>query len=170
MSPVSTDTSSDNTKSLYNFKKLNNEGHNYSTWAIHCRMVLVGLGIWDVVNPASPSSVCPTPIPIPSSPSSSAKPQSSNPTPDPIAEWDRKNDHTLSQIFLSVDNTPLWIVNGKSTAREAWQALTNRYYGIGALDASILSSHLHRFLLDDTVTAGNELCHMSRLSRLCDGF
>jgi len=31
---MSTDTSSDNTKSLYNFKKLDNEGHNYSTWAM----------------------------------------------------------------------------------------------------------------------------------------
>src|SRR5258708_5325829 len=147
MSTMTTDTSSDNTKSLYNFKKLNNEGHNYSTWAIHCQMVLVGLGIWDVVNPASPSSVRPTPIPIPSSPSSSAKPQSSDPTPNPIAKWDRKNDHALSQIFLSVNDTPLQTINGKSTVREAWQALTDCYYGIGALDASILSSRLHRFLL-----------------------
>src|SRR5258708_1136038 len=130
MSTMSTNTSSDNTKSLYNFKKLDNEGHNYSTWAICCQMVLVSLSIWDVVNPASPSSVRPTPIPIPSSPSSSAKPQSSNPTPNPIAEWDRKNDCTLSQIFLSVDDTLLQTINGKSTAREAWQALTDRYYGI----------------------------------------
>src|SRR6266436_6898640 len=149
MSTMSTNTSSDNTKSLYNFKKLDNEGHNYSTWAIHHQMVLVGLSIWDVVNPASPSSVHPTPIPIPSSPSSSAKPQSSDPTPDPIAEWDRKNDHALSQIFLSVDDTPLWTINGKSTVREVWQALADHYCGIGALDATILSGHLHRVLLDD---------------------
>ena len=110
-------------------------------------MVLISLDLWSVTNPGADTSICPTPIPSPPSPSSKLM---SDTTLDPVAEWDRKNDHALSQIFLSIDDTLLWTINGKSTAREVWQALADHYCGIGALDATILSGHLHRFLLDDT--------------------
>src|SRR5258708_31529952 len=140
-------TSDNNSKNLYTFKRLDNEGCNYTTWAICCRMVLISLDLWSVTNPGADTSICPTPIPSPPSPSSKLM---SDTTLDPVAEWDRKNDHALSQIFLSIDDTLLWTINGKSTVREVWQALADHYCGIGALDATILSGHLHRFLLDDT--------------------
>src|SRR5258708_3815846 len=170
MSPVSTEVTSDNnSKNLYTFKRLNNEGHNYTTWAIHCCMVLIVLDPWSGTNPGANMSICPTPIPSPPSPS--CKPKSET-TSDPVAEWDRKNDHALTQIFLSVDNTLLWIVNGHSTVREAWQALADCYCGIGALDTTILSGSLHRFLLDDTKPLEpqiNEMCEMySQLVTLGD--
>src|SRR5258708_34808035 len=44
---MSTKTTSDK----YHIKKLDNEGHNYLTWAIHCQMVLEDLNIWSVINP-----------------------------------------------------------------------------------------------------------------------
>ena len=140
-------TSDNNSKNLYTFKRLDNEGCNYTTWAICCHMVLVSLDLWSVTNPGADTSIHPTPIP--SSPSPSSKPKSET-TSDPVAEWDRKNDHALTQIFLSIDDTPLQIINGNSTVREAWQALADHYCGVGALDATILSGCLHRFLLDDT--------------------
>src|SRR5258707_9132062 len=162
-------TSDNNSKNLYACKRLDNEGCNYTTWAIHCHMVLVSLDLWSVTNPGADMSIRPTPIP--SSPSPSSKPKSETPS-DPVAEWDRKNDCALTQIFLSVDDTPLQIINGHSTAREAWQALANHYCGVGALDATILYGSLHKFLLDDTKRLEpqiNEMCKMhSQLVTLGD--
>jgi len=76
MSPaMSSDTTTDNVKSLHNIKKLENDGRNYPTWAIRCRMVLIGLDLWDVVNPAAQTSTRPTPTP------SSGKAAASTSTP-----------------------------------------------------------------------------------------
>src|SRR5258708_8151551 len=162
-------TSDNNSKNLYTFKRLDNEGCNYTTWAICCHMVLVSLDLWSVTNPGADTSICPTPIPSSPSPSSKLK---SETTSDPVAEWDRKNDHALTQIFLSVDNTLLCIVNGHSTVRESCQSLADCYCAIVALDTTILSGSLHRFLLDDTKPLEpqiNEMCEMySQLVTLGD--
>ena len=150
---MSTDTNTDNIKSLNNIKKLENDGHNYSTWAICCRMVLIGLDLWDVINPAAQMSTCPTP---PTAPATSGKapstsvPSAPTTSPDPITEWDWKNSKALVQISLIVEDTPLHIVNGKDTTKEVWQDLADYYYGAGAQDASILTSQLHQFQLDDS--------------------
>src|SRR5260370_37513707 len=80
---------------------------------------------------------------------------SSTPTsiPTPVldaTEWDRRNMKALSLISTSIDDTPFHLISMKSTARDVWTTLLNRYNGLGALDASILSTHLHRFQLDDS--------------------
>src|SRR5260370_3943164 len=45
---------------------------------------------------------------------------------------------------------PLHLLSIKTTVRNAWQALSDHYNGVGALDASILSAHLHQFQLDNS--------------------
>src|ERR1700677_3569154 len=110
-------------KSLFHIRKLDNEGHNYDTWSIRCKSVLISFDLWEVVNP------------------------STQPTwPDPKADtdataaWDKKNSKALSHIHLSIEDTPLHLVKSKSTASEAWKALAIRYISVGAQDASILTS------------------------------
>src|SRR5260370_29079040 len=56
----------------------------------------------------------------------------------------------LSLISTSIDDTSLHLIRVKSTTRDAWTTLSNQYNGLGALDASILSTHLHQFQLDDS--------------------
>src|SRR5258708_17045148 len=90
------------------FKKLDNDGRNYSIWAPRCCMVLQGLELWAVVNPTAPTSVRPTthPAPVPT-PGPAPVPASATPgTPTPgtgsaptsiptpvldAPEWDRMN-------------------------------------------------------------------------------
>src|SRR5260370_23071874 len=144
------------------FKKLDNDGRNYSLWAIRCRMVLQGLNMWDIVDPTAHTSVClgtqPAPTPIPSclltTGSRTAPVPASIPmptvTPDIVAEWNRKNAKALSQLSTCIDDMPLHLISMKTTTRDAWQALSDHYNGVGALDASILSARLHRFQLDNS--------------------
>ena len=122
---------STNEKGIYNIKKLDNDGRNYSTWSIRCKMVLLVLNVWDVVDPSPNSSTRPT-----SSPGKSGD-------SDPVAEWDKKNGKALSVITLSVDDTPIHLVKTKEFARDAWKALSDGYNGIGAQDPSIIMSQLH---------------------------
>ncbi len=109
--------STESTSNKYHIKKLDNNGLNYSTWAIHCQMVLKSLDLWDVVDPNVPTS---TP---PSLPSSSGKPPSSDPSIPANVKWNKKNKKVLTVIGLSVEDTPIHIVKGKRSARDAWKAL-----------------------------------------------
>src|SRR6266446_3120464 len=118
-------------KGIYNIKKLDNDGHNYSTWSICCKMVLLVLNIWDVVDPSPNSSTHPT-----SSPGKSSD-------PDPIAEWDKKNGKALSVITLLVDDTLIHLVKTKEFTCDAWKALSDSYNGISAQDTLIIMSRLH---------------------------
>ena len=120
------------------FKKLDNNGRNYSIWAPRCCMVLQGLELWAIVNPTAPTSVQPTihPAPIPAPILASATPgmltpgTGSTPTsiPAPVldaTEWDRRNMKALSLISTSIDDTPFHLISMKSTARDAWTTLLN---------------------------------------------
>ncbi len=109
--------STESTSNKYHIKKLDNDGLNYLTWAIHCQMVLESLDLWDIVDPDVPTS---TP---PSLPSSSGKPPSSDPSIPANVEWNKKNKKALTIIGLSVEDMPIHIVKGKHSARDAWKAL-----------------------------------------------
>src|SRR5260370_34949878 len=56
----------------------------------------------------------------------------------------------LSLISTSIDDTSLHLIRVKSTTRDAWTTLLNRYNGLRTLDPSNLSTHLHQFQLDDS--------------------
>src|SRR5260370_31830973 len=131
-------------------------------------MVLEALDLWDVVDPNPP---IPTP-PAPPASSSPGKAPSTLP-PDPVtAEWAKKNKKALSLIGLLVEDTPIKIVKGKLTAKDAWKALAEQYNGVGALDALILMSCLHKFQLDDSKSLEsqiNQMCNMhTQLATLGD--
>jgi len=85
---MSSESTTDISKSLHNIKKLENDGRNYSTWAIRCRMVLIGLDLWDVVNLAAQTSTRPTPSTQPTSsgkaPAPTTSAPASVPAPDPV--------------------------------------------------------------------------------------
>ena len=61
---MSTESTSDNSKSIHSIEKLNNDGCNYSSWAMCCCIILIGLDLWDVVNLAV-TSTQPTPLNTP---------------------------------------------------------------------------------------------------------
>src|SRR5260370_38472985 len=98
------------------FKKLNNNGHNYSLWAIRCCMVLQGLDLWDIIDPTAHTSVHlgtqppPTPIPscLPTTGTSTTPIPAPIPmptvTPNVVAEWNRKNAKALSQLSTYIDD------------------------------------------------------------------
>src|SRR5260370_38745134 len=58
---------------------------------------------------------------------------------------------------------PIHIVKGKRSARDAWKALAERYTGVGALDALMLMSHLHRFQLDNSKSLEIQLNQMHEM-------
>src|SRR5258708_38423046 len=109
--------STESTSNKYHIKKLDNNGLNFLTWAVHCQMVLESLNLWDIVDPDVPTS---TP---PSLPSSSGKPPSSNPSIPADVEWNKKNKKAVTVIGLLVEDTLIHIVKGKCSARDAWKAL-----------------------------------------------
>jgi hypothetical protein len=158
-------TSYDTTsKGLYSIEKLKNDGCNYCMWAIHCCMVLMDRGLWEVVNPKSKTSDRP-PTPRPTSPStasSSGKQAAASPDPA-IVEWDRKNDAALTQIGLTIEDTPLSIIEGKELAKAAWLELVKRYNGVGALDAARVMTQLHHYKLDDSKPLEPQLIQMREL-------
>src|SRR5260370_41874903 len=122
---MSTESSSDN-KSIHTIEGLENDGRNYSMWAMCCCMILIGLDIWDVVNPTAQTSTHPTPLPTPTATATSAQATTPAPTqvptsasvPDPVAKWDCENSKALPQISLSVDATPLYIIYDIETAQD----------------------------------------------------
>src|SRR5258708_7555596 len=139
---MSTETTSDK----YHIKKLDNEGHNYSVWVIRCQTVLKALDIWSVVDPELT-----LPIPtIPPSSSTSGKSPTAEPSDPADAEWHKKNKKACTVILLSIEDTPIQIVKEKCLAKDIWKKLTECSTGIGAHNASILMSYLHRFQLDDS--------------------
>src|SRR5260370_29923871 len=159
--------STENDPKTIAFKKLDNNGRNFPIWAPRCHMVLQGLELWIVVDPTASTSVRPTtppaPSPVPtlvptpatSTSSKLASASGSVPSPTPASrldhtEWDRKNVRALSLLSTSIDDTPFHLISTKTTARDAWKVLSDRYNGLGALDASILSTRLHRFQLDNS--------------------
>ncbi len=125
-------------------------------------MVLQGLNLWDIIDPTAHTSVRlgtqPAPTPIPSHLLTTGTRTAPIPAPIPmptvtpnvIAEWNRKNVKALSQLSTCIDDTPLHLISVKTTTRDAWQALSDHYNGVGALDASILSARLHQFQPDDS--------------------
>src|SRR5260370_41978443 len=97
--------STENNPKTNAFKKLDNDGQNYSIWAPRCRMVLQGLELWAVVNPTVPTSVRltthPTPVPASATPGMLTPGTGSAPTsiPAPMldaAECDRRHMKALS--------------------------------------------------------------------------
>ncbi len=109
------------------FKKLYNNGCNYSMWAVRCQLVLQCLELWDIINPTALSSTCPAPAaPAPMAASSAPAPVSI-PASAPEINWDRKNMKALSQLLTCIDNTLLHLISMKTTTRDAWQALANHY-------------------------------------------
>jgi hypothetical protein len=107
-------TSNNSSKSIYNIEKLKNDGHNYRTWSIRCHMILVDRGLWEVVDPKSKTSDRPSPSTSSSSPSASSSGKAAATTPDPkVDEWDKKNGHALTQIALTIEDTPLSMIEGK---------------------------------------------------------
>ena len=131
--------STETTSNKYHIKRLDNEGHNYSTWSVHCQTVHEDLNIWCVIGLELTS-----PIPsIPPPSSTSGKSPSAEPSDPADAEWQKKNKKAQTVILLLVEDTPIQIIKEKHLAKDIWKKLTECYTGVGAHDASILMSHLH---------------------------
>ena len=56
----------------------------------------------------------------------------------------------LLQIKCYINDTAILSLKNKTHVQEAWKALLECYNGIGAQDASLISSKLHCFLMDDS--------------------
>ena len=95
-------------------------------------LILQASNVWDVVDPSPTGTMMPT-------------------TPgQPLDDWSKKDKKALIQIKCSISNTAILLLKDKIHARDAWLALSERYNGVGAQDAAIISSKLHCFIMDDS--------------------
>ena len=67
-----------------------------------------------------------------------------------LDDWVQRDKKALTQIKCYVSDTALLSLCNKVTARNAWKALSDCYNGVGAQDASIITSKLHHFKMDDS--------------------
>ena len=125
-----TSISTDGTR--YPIKLLDDGGKNFQTWAMRMELILQAGDIWDVVDPTSSAT------PMPSMPGQL------------LDDWNKKDKKALIQIKCSISNTAILSLKDKIHTRDAWTALSECYNGIGTQDAAIISSKLHRFIMDDS--------------------
>jgi len=66
--------------------------------------------------------------------------------------WDVVDPTSSGTPMPSTPGQPLddWNKKDKKVARNAWTTLSECYNGVGAQDAAIISSKLHRFVMDDS--------------------
>ncbi len=94
-------------------------------------LILQGGDVWEVVDPSSEG------VPKLNTPGQT------------LNDWTWKDKKALTQIKCYVSNTALLSLRDKLTSRDAWKALSDCYNGVGAQDASIITSKLHHFKMDD---------------------
>src|SRR5260221_7413874 len=129
--PMSEYTSISTNGNRYPIKPLDDSGKNYQTWLMRMELILQGGDVWDVIDPSTEGVLKPT-------------------TPgQQLDDWVQKDKKALTQIKCYVSDTALLSLRTKVTARDAWKALSDRYNGVGAQDASIITSKLHHFKMDD---------------------
>jgi hypothetical protein len=89
-------------------------------------------------------------------------------------DWDKKNDAALTQIGLTLDDTPLSLIDKHDCAKIMWVDLARRYNGSSALDAARIMTQLHHYQLDDSKPLEPQLIQMrdlwDRLASLGDTY
>src|SRR5258708_10586361 len=129
----------------YLIKPLDNSGKNYQTWLMRMELILQGRDVWDVIDPSTEG------VPRPTTPGQQ------------LDDWVQKDKKALTQIKCYVSDTALLSLRTKVTARDAWKALSDRYNGVGAQDASIITSKLHHFKMDDSKLLQQQINMMHEL-------
>ena len=125
-------TSISTNSTRYPIKLLEDGGKNFQTWAMQMELILQVGDAWDVVDP-SPSGT-----PMPTTPGQQ------------LDDWSKKDKKALIQIKCLISDTAILSLKDKTHTREAWIALSECYNGVGAQDAAIISSKLHRFIMDNS--------------------
>ena len=116
----------------YLIKLLEDGGKNFQTWVMQMELILQTSNVWDVVDP-SPSGT-----PMLTTPGQQ------------LDNWSKNDKKVLIQIKCLISNTAILSLKGKTHAWEAWITLSECYNGIRAQDATIISSKLHQFMMDDS--------------------
>lgn len=80
-------------------QKLNNQ--NYFTWKYKLELLLINEDLWEVITDEPPT------------------------TPTRLREWRKRDNKARSTIGLTVEDSQLVHIRGKSTALETWNALKN---------------------------------------------
>src|SRR5258708_16156426 len=94
-------------------------------------LILQGGDVWDVVDPSTEG------VPRPTTPGQQ------------LDDWVWRDKKALTQIKCYISDATLLSLCNKVTACNAWKALSDRYNGVGAQDASIITSKLHHFNMID---------------------
>ncbi len=95
-------------------------------------LILQGGDVWDVVDPSTEG------VPRPTTPGQQ------------LDDWVWRDKKALTQIKCYISDATLLSLCNKVTTHDAWKALSDRYNGVGAQDASIITSKLHHFKMDDS--------------------
>ena len=88
-------------------------------------LILQASDAWDVVDPSPLGTPMPTTL------------------GQQLNDWSKKDKKALIQIKCLISDTAILSLKDKTHAQEAWIALLEHYNGIGAQDATIISSKLH---------------------------
>ena len=104
---------------LLDVEKLENDGKNYSSWVFRIQLVLKLRELWGQI-------------------------EGSNSTPpNPVTdEWFAKDQKAYTQIALTLSDDPLNTIYDTTTAKDAWNALADRYRGKGIQSAGYLLTKL----------------------------
>jgi len=129
----------------YPIKPLDDSGKNYQTWLMRMELILQGRDVWDVIDPSTEG------VPRPTTPGQQ------------LDDWVQRDKKALTQIKCYVSNTALLSLCNKVTTHDAWKALSDHYDGVRAQDASIITSKLHHFKMDDSKPLEQQINTMHEL-------
>jgi hypothetical protein len=116
---------------LLDVEKLENDGKNYTSWVFGVHLVLKLRQLWGQIE--GPNSSPPNPI---------------------TEEWLAKDEKAYLQIVLTLSDDPLHTIYDTTTAKDAWNALADRYRGKGIQSVGYLFTKLWQIKM--TVDVGME--------------
>src|SRR5258708_14443258 len=125
-------TSISTDRNQYPLKPLDEDGKNYQTWSMRMELILQGRHVWDMVDPSS--------LGVP-------KPLDNDPK---LEDWIKRNMKAMIQIKCYISDTALLSLRETTHTQDTWTALSDHYNGVGAQDASIITSRLHHFWMDNS--------------------
>ena len=107
-------------------------GHNYATWKVQCRMVLMKYGVWKIVEG---TEVAPDPL---------------RDNPGTISKYNDRRDKALSTIVLAVDPSLLYLLGDPQDPVEVWRKLADQFQAKTWANKLALRCKLHRLRLDES--------------------
>ena len=106
-------------------------GHNYATWKVQCRMVLMKYGVWKIVEG---TEIAPEPV---------------GDNHVAISKFNDRRDKALSTIVLAVDPSLLYLLGDPQDPVDVWRKLADQFQAKTWANKLSLRCKLQRLRLDE---------------------